>query len=105
MHAKVILDTRHHYQPTITRLPSLLCLLVASLGLIALVEVACRRLPAHNANGIITSIHDTASADIDSVIEARHVKRQNGTEGKTERAFSAIRKITDSVVPQRKLRQ
>ena len=58
---------------------------MASLGLIALVEIACRRLPAHNANGIITSVHDIASADISSIIEARHVKRLiNGTEGKTE---------------------
>ena len=41
------------YQPTITRLPSLICLTLFSLSLIALVELACRRLPALQSKGMI----------------------------------------------------
>lgn len=59
------------YQPSITRLPSLLCLIVASLALIALVEVACRRLPAHDANGFVPSLHRLFNTT--STIRARNV--------------------------------
>ncbi len=70
----------HHFQPAILRLPSLLSLLVITLVLIALTELACRQLPSHNSNGFISSIQDAPAASIDALIHARHAKRQdNGT--------------------------
>lgn len=45
------------YQPEITRLPSLLFLLAFTLSLIALTELACRRLPpAMSNNGMMTTV-------------------------------------------------
>ncbi|KAL8792874.1 MAG: hypothetical protein Q9195_004516 [Heterodermia aff. obscurata] len=44
--------TPRYYQPSITRLPSLICLLLISLALIALTEIACRRLPVLETNGL-----------------------------------------------------
>ena len=68
------------FQPAILRLPSLLSLLVVTLVLIALTELAIRRLPSHSSNGFISSIQNAPAASIDALIHARHAKRQdNGT--------------------------
>lgn len=40
------LDHPGLYQPRITRLPSLLCLFTITVALIAVIELACRRLPS-----------------------------------------------------------
>ena len=69
-----IADTPRMYQPTITRLPSLICLLVVSLALIALTEFACQRLPAHHNSGIAKSINN-ARTHVFSANEDRRIKR------------------------------
>lgn len=81
------------YQPRITRLPSLTCLFLASLLLIALTELACRRLPAHNVNGIIHSVPQQVSANINALISARWPKPnpQDGCEFRRRpRSFSSV---------------
>ena len=68
------------FQPAILRLPSLLLLLAVTLVLIALTELACRRLPSFDSNGLIDSIQNAPAASIDALIHSRHAKRQdNGT--------------------------
>ena len=52
------------YQPTITRLPSLICLLLCTLALIALVELACRRLPVHESEGIIKTVKGLEQSEV-----------------------------------------
>lgn len=51
-------DCSRLYQPTITRLPSLLCLFFFTLSLIALTELACRRLPPAQFDGVMMTIGD-----------------------------------------------
>ncbi|KAL9634320.1 MAG: hypothetical protein Q9204_003047 [Flavoplaca sp. TL-2023a] len=46
------------YQPTTTRLPSLLVLFLLTLALIGLTELAVRRFPALDAKGIVRTIHE-----------------------------------------------
>jgi len=66
-----VTDLRHFLSHGV---PSLLYLLAATLALIALTEYAIRRLPAHNASGIVTPIHDKASAEVSLIIKVRNTK-------------------------------
>ena len=47
-----MLERPHQYQPTITRLPSLILLFILTLVLIALTELACRRLQPRNSSAL-----------------------------------------------------
>lgn len=60
------------YQPTITRLPSLLCLFLLTLSLIGLTELAIRKLPAHDSSGIVKNVQ---SGKIDGILADRLVRR------------------------------
>ena len=63
------------YQPTITRLPSLLCLFLLTLALIGLTELAIRRLPAHDNSGFIKNVHtpELHPRDLEDLVEVRQL--------------------------------
>ncbi|KAL8785769.1 MAG: hypothetical protein Q9213_003147 [Squamulea squamosa] len=63
------------YQPTITRLPSLIVLFVLTLALIGLTELAVRRFPALDAKGIVQTIHEKQSRHEPQPILARDARR------------------------------
>ena len=81
------IDGPRLYQPHITRLPSLLSLLTITLALIAVIEIACRRLPARESDYIDSPINLKRSQDLDLRNFARNalVKLQNG-ENKSPRS-------------------
>ncbi|KAI4190185.1 MAG: hypothetical protein LQ346_004970 [Caloplaca aetnensis] len=60
------------YQPTITRLPSLIALFLLTLALIGLTELAVRRFPALDAKGIVQTIHEKQQRH-----EPRHILPRN----------------------------
>lgn len=65
---EMLLDHPNLYQPPITRLPSLLSLLTSTLTLIALIELACRRLPYHSLNDAAALL----PRDLNAADAARH---------------------------------
>ena len=78
MNVKEHFGSKYLYQPSINRLPSFICLIAASLALIALVEITCRRLPVHDANGFVPSLQGIANTT--GMIRARNtdLDPQNG---------------------------
>ncbi|KAI9806508.1 MAG: hypothetical protein M1833_003695 [Piccolia ochrophora] len=59
-----------YYQPTITRLPSLIALFLVTLTLIALTELSVHRLPDRTSNGAVNSLVNKTLAQV-SKINAR----------------------------------
>lgn len=69
----IIKDGAHLYQPRITRLPSLLSLLTITLALIALIEIACRRLPARGSDYVGSPINLKLARNLESQFVVRNV--------------------------------
>lgn len=68
---KVHYGKRKYYQPTITRLPSLLSLLALTLGLIAIIQYAIVKLPNHDSNGLLSSIANKTVDEAKEILSAR----------------------------------
>ncbi|KAL9035575.1 MAG: hypothetical protein Q9180_004791, partial [Flavoplaca navasiana] len=64
----------NYYQPTITRLPSLIALFLLTLALIGLTEFAVRRFPALDAEGIVQTIHEKQQRHQPRLRLARHAQ-------------------------------
>ena len=71
----LILSGRNFYKPFSTRAPVLIFLLLCTLGLIALSEVAVRRLPAHEGVGRLGKVAEQLNQTLNLNV-GRDFKRQ-----------------------------